>query len=129
MQSSVQLPTKIPYFSVLYPKEMRCPLWDMWPRVVNCLIRFGIHNYSCISKLIYCLLYIQAAHPYFNRVSYSEGARYYSEGAYMASHHWDKVVIMYKFMGESTTSMFTANATDFDQRQQSSYSCGNVQRF
>ena len=40
-----------------------------------------------------CLPFLlQTAHPYFNRVSYSEGARYYSEGANMASHHWDRVV-------------------------------------
>ena len=38
------------------------------------------------------LFILQTAHPYFNRVSYSEGSRYYSEGAYMASHHWDRVV-------------------------------------
>ena len=42
--------------------------------------------------LVIMFLFFQNAHPYFNRVSYSEGARYYSEGAYMASHHWDKVV-------------------------------------
>ena len=34
----------------------------------------------------------QSAHPYFNRVSFGEGAKYYAEGAYLASHHWNKVV-------------------------------------
>ena len=34
----------------------------------------------------------QSAHPYYSRVSYGEGAKYYAEGAYLASHHWNKIV-------------------------------------
>jgi len=34
----------------------------------------------------------KSAHPYFSRVSFGEGSKYYAEGAYLASHHWNKVV-------------------------------------
>ena len=40
VQSSVQLATRIPSFSAPCPRQTRCQLWDMWPRVANSLIRF-----------------------------------------------------------------------------------------
>ena len=43
----------------------------------------------------FLLHWLQNAHPYFSRVSFGEGAKYYAEGAYLASHHWNKVVRPY----------------------------------
>ena len=34
----------------------------------------------------------QATHPYFGRVSFSAGARFEAEAAFLQSHYWDKVV-------------------------------------
>ena len=34
----------------------------------------------------------QAVHPYFGRVSFSAGARFEAEAAFLRSHYWDKVV-------------------------------------
>lgn len=34
----------------------------------------------------------QAVHPYFGRVSFSAGARFVAEAAFLRSHYWDKVV-------------------------------------
>ena len=37
----------------------------------------------------------QATHPYFGRVSFSAGARFEAEAAFLQSHYWDKVVSAY----------------------------------
>ena len=42
-----------------------------------------------IGQLSPCL---QATHPYFGRVSFSAGARFEAEAAFLQSHYWDKVV-------------------------------------
>ena len=54
----------------------------------------GASLYLC-GFISFLLHWLQNAHPYFNRVSFGEGAKYYAEGAYLASHHWNKVVRPY----------------------------------
>ena len=55
----------------------------------------------------------QATHPYFGRVSFSAGARFEAEAAFLKSHYWDKVVGAHtaRLSGPCVISDFTYTST------------------
>lgn len=63
------------------------------------LINIHIYTFSISAVLFSNFLFLffinsdsQATHPYFGRVSFSAGARFEAEAAFLQSHYWDKVV-------------------------------------
>ena len=131
---------------------MKCPSLDMLLRAVTFLTRFEVitclllgccfhtelpptHHLLSINTLFAaihcCFSSPQGAHPFFSRVSFGENSRFFAEGAYLASHHWNKVVgvsnvLLPPDLSRSVQLMILA--TGCDQRQRPSPSCCNVPR-
>ncbi len=79
---------------------------------------------ACLSvnESLNLLRSLQSSHPYFSRVSFGDKARFFAEGAYLASHHWDRVVgsqAVPRREGELFNSCSTVVSIGFDLRWKS----------